>query len=244
LAGLEVEDSSPEAAAWATFSAASRALGSIKRKLDKDVFLAELLKGKTRNQVFREYGRTNCSSVYKWCDRDPVFKAAYRKIMDERKAPQAPEAVESDNPEEVLASWKERFLFYFGKSDDRINGAERAGVMLSEVFETLDKNSPKYDEDFALAFREIELKQAVRIEDDMRRKALVESKDDTQKFLLPTLPIIGEKYRKGTKEVPQQNFLAITFTHAGHEQAERQLLKVLKPSESITETEAQRMLGR
>lgn len=213
----------------------------LKRPIDKDVFLAELLKGKGMKQVLREFGRRNTALVYRWKKADPEFAAAYDKIMSERRKPK--EMKKGGQPTGNWVDWKEKFLFYFNKTDDRINAAERAGIKLSEVFEAMDKESPKYDEDFTLRFREVELKQAVRIEDDMRRKALVESKDDAQKFLLPTLPIIGDKYKKGSfKEVPQQNFLAITFTHAGIERAERTLLKVLNPRDAITAEDAVRQI--
>jgi|GEM_PF-6014639 len=218
-------------------------MADLKRHIDKDLFLAELLKGKSMKQTLREFGRRNTALVYKWKKADPVFAEAYDRIMDARRRPE--ETKDGGKAEGNWADWKEKFLFYFNKTDDRINAADRAGIKLSQVFETMDKEAPQYDENFTLRFREVELKQAVRIEDDMRRKALVESKDDAQKFLLPTLPIIGDKYKKGSfKEAPQQNFLAITFTHAGIERAERSLLKVLNPRDSITAEDAVRQIER
>lgn len=215
---------------------------NLSRRLDRKTFLAELMKGKSARQVMREYGKRNLNKVYRWRDSDPEFAEAYNRIMQSRRE-QVDEKVGS-KPQDNPTDPKEVFLFYFNQTDDRLNAAERAGIMLSQVFDWLDADSSEYDENFLRRFNEVELKQAVRIEDDMRRKALIEGKDDAQKFLLPTLPIIGDKYKKtGAKAENSQNFLAITFTHAGREDAERVLLDVLGGEKAITAESVRALKG-
>jgi hypothetical protein len=139
-----------------------------------------------------------------------------------------------------MVRWQDKYIYYYDKYKNRIEACSRAGCKMSEVFNAINQDHEDYDEEFAERHREIDLRHAVEIEDDLKRKAIVESKDDIQKFLLPTLPVVGDKYRKGLKaDVPVQNFLSVTFSLAGRDRAVSKLTEVF--SAEVEENDTKRL---
>jgi hypothetical protein len=74
---------------------------------------------------------------------------------------------------------------------------------------------------------EQELREAVQIEDEVKRKALKENSVQMQKYLLPFLPVVGEKYSRGKEnrlEASETN--VFIFNPQSMQAAERQIVDV------------------
>ena len=195
------------------------------KKLSKKVFLEELTKGKGVKEICKEYGLKTTSTVYTWRTRDEKFRKEYDKIIasPHHQARIASHTTKKHEEE----GWRERFIYHMMETGDRVASADYAGKTMKFIMDASDPASDDYDEKFHDMLYEKELRDAVRIEDELFRKALVENSVQMQKFLIPFLPVVGEKYSRGKEnrlEAKETN--VFIFNPQSMQAAERQIVDI------------------
>ncbi len=218
-----------------------------KAALSKKYFLEELAKGKTPQAIFREAGLSTTSTYYNWKRKDKKFRLACEKILGERrkgykdrryKAARAGalETIESTGRADGWikrsghgSKWQEVFIREYELTKDRVRAADKAGKDVSFVLKSIDPENPYYNPKFAKKYKEMEIRDAVSVEDEAKKKALVHGSESMQKFLLPTLPIVGEKYKKiaDRESVGDINIYSLIFTDKASREADKQVREIL-----------------
>lgn len=151
--------------------------------------------GWTVGDAARELG-INKDTPSQWANRDKKFASLYAeaKAKHKRRKPQ------DLGPK----SWKAKFLAKVEETKDRVAALEELelagyeGVSALAVERACTPNSGRYDERFATALKEMELRQDWRIEDRFRIRA--ESRAQEARFVLSA----KKKYRKSPSVVVDQ----------------------------------------
>lgn len=197
----------------------------VAKKLSKKLFLEELLSGKGVAEICRDYGYKTTGTVYSWKKRDEKFAAEWDKIMESPF--HKTRVAASQSPIAGEEGWRERFISKFRETKDRVLAADFAGKSVSEIMERADPSHDNHDQQFHDMLYEEELRDAVRIEDEVMRRATVGNSAQTQKFLLPYLPVVGDKYSKGVKKEDKGGETNIfVFNPQSMEGAQRQIIDV------------------
>ncbi len=178
--------------------------------LTKPIILTALEEGKTIRQVQREY-RLGPNLVRQWRIKDPEFDAKVREILSDKDRKRRLKRLnEVKGTDGVLigtaATWKEVFLQYYRDKVDRVRAADRAGQTVMHIMNCLDPDHDDFDELLAAEVQEIELRHALMVEDSAMRKGVLEERESMQKFLLPNLPVVGDKYARKVKTDGAQMF--------------------------------------
>lgn len=194
------------------------------KKLSKRVFLNELLKGKGVAVICKEYGLKSTGTPYSWRKRDEEFRKEWDKIMESPFHKTRIAATQT--PTNSDHGWRERFIVKMRETNDRVAAADFAGKTVSEIMEASDSASENYDKEFANMLYEEELRDAVRIEDEVRRKALIGNSSQMQKYLLPFLPVVGEKYAKSNGKAATGGTNIFVFSPQSMDAAQNQLKDV------------------
>jgi hypothetical protein len=177
------------------------------KNLTREKFVRELLKGRGINEIFRDHGYKSASVYYKWKTKYPDFKEQCEKILAgpihraRISAAQTPKINEG--------SWREQYINKFRETRSRTLAADFCGKTVTEILAACDPLHDSFDEEFFNLVRDEELRDAVTVEDELKRKAVVENSVGMQKWILPFLPVVGEKYYKGAenrlKQAEQKN---------------------------------------
>jgi hypothetical protein len=195
------------------------------KTLSKALFLEELAKGKGVKAICKDYGMKTTSTIYTWRTRDKEFKKQYDKIMS---SPHHKARIASHTTKKVAEEgWRERFVHKMIETGDRVMAADYAGKTMKYIMDAADPSHEDYDEKFHDMLYEQELREAVQIEDEVKRKALKENSVQMQKYLLPFLPVVGEKYSRGKEnrlEASETN--VFIFNPQSMQAAERQIVDV------------------
>ena len=168
-------------------------------KLTKGAFLEALRLGKGVKQICREYGYKSTSTPHRWRQKDPEFKAAWDKILDSPMHRERISLTNSRVGETTGVLWIDSYFEEFRSGRDRVAAADAAGKTVTFTINACDPTSPEYDEVFAVRMREEMLREAVGVEDELKKKATIENSVQMQKWIIPYLPVVGEKYYRGAE---------------------------------------------
>lgn len=167
------------------------------KKLTRRVFLQELTQGRGIKEIFRDYGYKSPSLYYKWKDRYPEFKEEAEKILASPHHKSRIAASQTIATSGV--SWRDQYIDTWRKTGDRVMAADVCGKEMTEILNAVDATHPDYDEKFYNMVREQELREAVLVEDELKRKAIVENSVQMQKWIIPYMPVVGDKYYRGAE---------------------------------------------
>lgn len=195
------------------------------KKLSKKVFLDELVSGKGVSEICRDFGLKSTSTVYSWRRRDGEFAGEMDKIMSSpfHKTRIAAATTAKTDDE----GWRERFIGKMRETKDRVISADFSGKSMKFIMDAADPTADGYDVEFHDLLYEEELRDAVRIEDEVMRRATVGNSAQAQKFLLPYLPVVGEKYFRGKENRLQSKETNVfIFNPQSMEAAQNQIIDV------------------
>lgn len=170
---------------------------TLKHKLSKEKFTRELLSGRGINEICRDYGYKSASIYYKWKKQDEKFKLEAEKILDSPVHRTRIAAAQSPRISED--TWREQYVNKSRETRSRTIAADFCGKTITEVMAACDPTSEDFDEVFFNLVREEDLRDAVTVEDELKRKAVVENSVQMQKWIIPYLPVVGEKYYRGAE---------------------------------------------
>jgi uncharacterized protein YndB with AHSA1/START domain len=168
----------------------------------------------TQARILNDHN-ANKNLIYRWRNADPEFKSkmdlikgnrtdrqkSLREIVSKKRM-EVGSIADTDDP-------KSLFLEHFLRNHDRVAACDFAGVPVKRFLGWVDADGENHDEWFHAAVQEIEARHAISIEDKAIGQALGDgnSAATMQRFLLPTLPIIGSKYAQKREVKKQQIFL-------------------------------------
>ena len=157
------------------------------KKLVRSVFIEELLKGKGILAICREYGYKSASQVYKWKKQYPEFAKEMERIL---ASPLHAERIRSSQTSKKTKNetWIDHYFSTYCTTKDRVAAADSAGKSVTFTMNACDSSHPDFDAEFAERNNEEMLREAYQIEDDLKRKAVVENLVGMQKWILPYLP--------------------------------------------------------
>ena len=168
-----------------------------KSPLTRKKFVEELLRGRGINEIMRDHGYKSASMYYKWKNKYPEFKEQCEKILS---SPLHESRIAASQSKKIApASWREQYINKFRESRSRTIAADYCGKSVTEIMQACDPSHENFDEDFFNLVREEELRDAVTVEDELKRKAVVENSVQMQKWIIPFLPVVGEKYYRGAE---------------------------------------------
>ncbi len=166
-------------------------------KLSREKVIRELLNGRGVNEIFRDHGYKSTSSYYKWKAAYPDFKQRVEQIL---KSPTHKARIAaSQSPKIDEKTWREQYINKFRETKSRTISADFCGKEMVEIMEACDPLHDNFDEKFFNLVREEQLRDAVTVEDELMRKAVVENSVSMQKWIIPFLPVVGEKYYRGAE---------------------------------------------
>jgi hypothetical protein len=169
----------------------------MKPSLTKKLFLEELARGRGIKEVCRDYGYKSTSLYYKWKAADESFKNSAEKIL---ASPLHVSRIAASQASKVSGdSWREEYINSWMATGDRVVSADKCGKTMTEIIHAVDPNHPDFDETFYNMVREQELREAVLVEDELKRKAVVENSVQMQKWIIPYMPVVGDKYYRGAE---------------------------------------------
>lgn len=168
-----------------------------KIQLTRKKIIEELLRGRGVNEIFRDHGYKSPSIFYKWKAKYPEFKAEVEKILASPVHQARIAAYQS--PKVSEETWREQYINHFRETRNRVQAADRCGKTVTFIINASDPSHPDFDEEFYNMVREEELREAVLVEDELKRKAVVENSVQMQKWIIPFLPVVGEKYYRGAE---------------------------------------------
>jgi len=196
----------------------------MKTKLTRKKFIEELLKGRGIKEICRDHGYKTTSVYYKWKSSYPEFKAEAEKIL--ASPVHVARIAAAQTPKVAEHSWREQYINHFRETRDRVAAADRCGKTMMEIMEAATPGSDGYDEEFHNLVTEEELREAVTVEDELKRKAVVENSVTMQKWILPFLPVVGKKYYRGAEnrlKVEETNNTVVFFQQEGVANAKKLL---------------------
>lgn len=167
------------------------------KQLTRKSFLEELSRGRGIKEIFRDYGYKSCSLYYKWKSKHPEFKDAAEKILASPK--HKARILESQTAKGDPESWRVMYINKFREQRDRVLAADYAGKTITQIVNYTDAKHDDFDEEFYNMVREEELREAITVEDELKRKAVVENSLQMQKWIIPFLPVVGDKYYRGAE---------------------------------------------
>lgn len=185
-------------------------------KLTKKRFLDELLRGRGVMEICRDHGYKSASVYYNWKAKDEDFKEKAEKIL--ASPMHVARIAASQTPQLTEESWREQYINKYRETRSRTIAADSVGKTLTEVVNSCDPTHDDFDQDFYDLVREQELRDAVTVEDELLRKSVVENSVQMQKWIIPFLPVVGEKYYRGAEnrlKVQEQNQVNIFFQPDG-----------------------------
>jgi hypothetical protein len=195
-----------------------------KVKLTKKRFLEELLRGRGVAEICRDYGYKSTSVYYNWKAKDDEFKQNAEKILASPMHVARINAAQTPRMKED--SWREQYINKYRETRSRTVAADFVGKTLTDVVNSSDPSHEDFDQEFYELVREQELRDAVTVEDELLRKSVVENSVQMQKWIIPFLPVVGEKYYRGAEnrlKVQEQNQVNIFFQPDGVKQAQKLL---------------------
>lgn len=206
-----------------------------RHKLTRERFIEELLRGKGIKAICREYGYKTTSVYYKWKSKYPEFKEQAEKII----ASPGHQARIKDTQSSWVegTSWRESYINKFRETRSRTVAADYAGKTITEIMNFCDPTHDDFDEDFYNMVREEELREAVMVEDELKNKAIIENSVQMQKWIIPFMPVVGEKYYRGAEnrlKVKEGDTTNVVFFQTDGLQAGRKLLEDMFGREEIT----------
>ena len=166
-------------------------------KLSKEKFIRELLAGRGINAICRDHGYKSSTIFYRFKKEDDKFKEEAEKILASPHHVQRSSAAQSPKIEEK--SWREQYINKYRETRLRSAAADFVGKSLTFIINACDPTHDDFDEKFYVVVREQELRDATTIEDELMRKSVVENSVQMQKWIIPFLPVVGEKYYKGAE---------------------------------------------
>jgi hypothetical protein len=186
------------------------------KKLTRTSFIEELLKGKGVMAICREYGYKSASQVYKWKKQFPEFAKEMEKIMS---SPLHAERIRASQTSKKATeeTWRDHYFNTYRTTKDRVAAADAAGKTVTYTMHACDPSHPDFDAPFAERNNEEMLREAYQVEDDLKRKAVVENSLGMQKWIIEYLPVVGDKYSRGYRnklEVKEQTNV-LMFTNEG-----------------------------
>lgn len=194
-------------------------------KLTKRAVLEGLSLGKGIKRIHRDYGYKSCSSFYRWKETDAEFAAEVDKIMSSPMHRERIAATQSRADDRTIL-WIDRYFEELRNSRDRVAAADASGKSITYTINACDPTHPEYHEDFATRMREEMLREAVGVEDEVKKKATIENSVQMQKWILPYLPVVGEKYYRGAEnrlKKVEENNTVIFFQDKGIQNAQKLL---------------------
>lgn len=183
------------------------------RKLSKGRFLRELKHGFSIKEICRQWGYKSQSTIYTWRRNDEKFDEEVKKVL---ASPVHRERLDAfTKPKSEEGNWQDHFFTKLRETKDRVLACDAAEISVMKFLELVDETSDSYDLQFRLKYDEEVARDSIQIEDEVKKKALIENSLQTQKYLLPNLPIVGERYARGyqnrLRQVDaQNNILVIT----------------------------------
>lgn len=168
----------------------------------------------TQKRILADHN-ANQNQIYRYRHSDPEFKSKMDLIKGKRtdrrrslqdiynkRRHEVGEVADNDDP-------KSLFLEHFLRNHERVAACDFAGVSIKRFLGWVDEEDETYDEWFHAAVQEIEARHALAIEDRAIEQALGQGQSAAtmQRFLLPTLPIIGGKYAQKKEKSQQQLFV-------------------------------------
>jgi hypothetical protein len=165
--------------------------------LTRKKFVEELLKGRGINEIMRDHGYKSASMYYKWKAKYPDFKERCEKILS--SPTHLARIAAAQSPKIAEESWREQYINKYRETRSRTIAADFCGKTITDIMQACDPLSDTYDEGFLNLVREEELRDAVTVEDELKRKAVVENSVQMQKWIIPFLPVVGEKYYRGAE---------------------------------------------
>jgi transposase-like protein len=167
------------------------------QKLSKEKFIRELLNGRGINEICRDHGYKSASVYYRWKKQDTKFAEEAEKILASPLHAQRIAAAQS--PKLDPLTWREQYINKYRETRNRTVAADFVGKTITFVINASDPSHDDFDEEFYTMIREQELRDAVTVEDELLRKSVVENSVQMQKWILPYLPVVGEKYYRGAE---------------------------------------------
>jgi len=172
------------------------------KKLVRTIFLEELLKGKGVMEVCREYGYKSASQVYKWKKQFPEFGKEMEKILASPLHAERIRASQTAKGKEE--TWIDHYFNIYRTTKDRVAAADSSvpeslsTSPVTYIMNACDPTHGDFNQEFANRNHEEMLREAVQVEDDLRRKAVVENSVNMQKWIIPFMEEkIGSKYSRG-----------------------------------------------
>lgn len=180
-------------------------------KLSKARFLRELEQGFSIKNICRQWGYKSQSTIYSWRRADKKFDAAVAKILQSPVHRERLNALTTSKTSE--GNWQNRFFTKLRETKDRVLSCDAAEISVMRFMALVNPESDAYDIDFKLRYDEEIMRDSVSIEDEVKKKALIENSLQTQMYLLPYLPGVGEKYAKGPggrlRQIDAQNNILV-----------------------------------
>lgn len=183
------------------------------KKLSKTRFLRELQQGFSIKEICRQWGYKSTGTIYTWRRKDAEFDAAVQKCL---ASPVHRERLDSvTRPKNSEGNWQDRFFTKLRETKDRVLACDSAEISVMKMLSLLNPKSDEYDLQFKLKYEEEVARDSLQIEDEVKKKALIDNSLQTQMYLLPNLPIVGERYERGHRNrlrqvEAQNNVLVIT----------------------------------
>jgi hypothetical protein len=117
-------------------------------------------------------------------------------------------------PRDSEGNWQDRFFTKLRETKDRVLACDAAEISVMKFLDLVNPESDEYDlQFFKLKYDEEIARDSLQIEDEVKKKALIDNSLQTQKYLLPNLPIVGERYARGVqnrlKQIDAQNNILV-----------------------------------
>ena len=204
------------------------------KKLTKGRFLRELEQGYSIKRICKDWGYKSQSTIYTWRRNDKDFDEAVAKIL---RSPSHRERMDAiTRPKESEGNWQDRFFTKLRETKDRVLACDAAEISVMKMLSLMDPESEDYDLEFRLKYDEEVARDSLQIEDEVKKKALIENSLQTQKYLLPNLPIVGEKYTRGyqnrLRQIDNQNNVLV-ISGDGVDGAKRILGELFNRTEEV-----------
>ena len=184
---------------------------SREKKLTKSRFLRELEQGYSIKNICKQWGYKSQSTIYTWRRNDSEFDEAVAKIL---RSPLHRERLDAyTKKRDSEGNWQDRFFTKLRETKDRVLACDAAEISVIRFLDLVNPESDEYDLQFKLKYDEEVARDSLQIEDEVKKKALIDNSLQTQKYLLPNLPIVGERYARGyqnrLKQIDAQNNILV-----------------------------------
>ena len=192
------------------------------RKMTKATFVEELSKGKSILGICKEFGYVGTATIYKWRRKDERFDQTVTRILE---SPVHVERLRNNGkkPERKTDTWIDIYFAELRAKKDRVRAADLAGKTITFIMNACNTEHEDFCQEFADRQYEENARDALQIEDEVKKKALLENSLNTQKFLLPYLPVVGESYKKVGGRLEEKHQNVFIFSKEGMEGASTML---------------------